>query len=58
MFERDGCVWCARWDRDVGPIYDKTDEAKLLPLRRINLDRAKPTNLTLPRRCGSRRPSW
>ena len=38
MFERDGCVWCQRWDRDVGPIYDKTDEAKLLPLRRINID--------------------
>jgi len=39
MYERAGCVWCARWDRDVGPVYDKTDEAKLLPLRRIDLDR-------------------
>jgi thioredoxin-related protein len=47
MFERDGCVWCARWDRDVGPIYPKTDEAKLLPLRRINLDRAKDQALAL-----------
>ncbi|MBI5131333.1 MAG: thioredoxin fold domain-containing protein [Rhodopseudomonas palustris] len=47
MFERDGCVWCARWDRDVGPIYDKTDEAKLLPLRRVNIDRDKPANLAL-----------
>jgi hypothetical protein len=41
MFERDGCVWCARWDRDVGPVYSKTDEAKVLPLRRINIDHAK-----------------
>jgi thioredoxin-related protein len=42
MFERDGCVWCQRWDHDVGPIYGKTDEAKRLPLRRINID--TPTN--------------
>ncbi|WP_205512132.1 thioredoxin family protein [Rhodopseudomonas sp. BR0M22] len=47
MFERDGCVWCARWDRDVGPIYPKTDEAKLLPLRRINIDHAKDPGLGL-----------
>jgi hypothetical protein len=47
MFERAGCVWCARWDHDVGPIYPKTDEAKLLPLRRINLDSAKDPNLAL-----------
>lgn len=47
MFERDGCVWCARWDRDVGPIYPKTDEAKLLPLRRINIDHDKDSGLGL-----------
>ncbi|MFL9502586.1 thioredoxin fold domain-containing protein [Rhodopseudomonas palustris] len=47
MFERDGCVWCARWDRDVGPIYPKTDEAKLLPLRRINIDHDKNAGLGL-----------
>ncbi|WP_107346043.1 thioredoxin fold domain-containing protein [Rhodopseudomonas palustris] len=47
MFERDGCVWCARWDRDVGPIYPKTDEAKLLPLRRINIDHDKDPGLGL-----------
>ncbi|RED36121.1 thioredoxin-like protein [Rhodopseudomonas thermotolerans] len=47
MFERDGCVWCARWDRDVGQIYPKTDEARLLPLRRINMDHAKEPGLGL-----------
>ena len=25
MFRRDGCPWCARWDREIGPIYPKTD---------------------------------
>lgn len=47
MFERAGCVWCQRWDREIAPIYDKTDEAKLLPLRRIDVDRDKPTDLAL-----------
>jgi hypothetical protein len=36
MFERDGCVWCQRWDREIGPVYDKTAEARVLPLRRID----------------------
>lgn len=39
MYERAGCVWCARWDRDIAPVYHKTPEAKLLPLRRVNLDK-------------------
>lgn len=39
MFERDGCPWCQRWNKDVGAAYDKTQEAKRLPLRRVNLDR-------------------
>jgi thioredoxin-related protein len=47
MFERDGCVWCQRWDHDVGPIYGKTDEAKLLPLRRINIDTQANQNVEL-----------
>ena len=38
IFERDGCVWCQRWHRDVGASYGKTDEAKVLPLRRVNMD--------------------
>jgi thioredoxin-related protein len=47
MFERDGCVWCQRWDHDVGPIYGKTDEAKRLPLRRINIDTQANQNVEL-----------
>lgn len=38
MFERDGCAWCQRWDREVGPVYGKTAEASVLPLRRVNTD--------------------
>jgi thioredoxin-related protein len=47
MFERDGCVWCARWNREIAPVYDKTDEARLLPLRRIDMDRDKSPGVTL-----------
>ena len=24
MFRRDGCSWCAKWDREIAPIYPKT----------------------------------
>ena len=47
MFERAGCVWCQRWDREIAPIYNKTDEAKVLPLRRVDVDQDKTTDVTL-----------
>lgn len=47
MFERAGCVWCQRWDRAIAPIYGKTDEAKLLPLRRIDIDRQSADGIIL-----------
>jgi thioredoxin-related protein len=47
MFEREGCVWCQRWDREIGSIYHKTAEAKLLPLRRINTESQAARDITL-----------
>lgn len=47
MFERRGCIWCARWDREVAPIYGKSDEAQRLPLRRIDLDHTRKPDVTL-----------
>ena len=47
VFERDGCPWCQRWNREVGAVYDKTDEAKRLPLRRVNLGRGTAQGLRL-----------
>ena len=47
MFERAGCPWCERWNREVGSLYGKTAEAKLLPLRRINIDTNTPQGLRL-----------
>lgn len=50
MFEREGCVWCAQWDREIAPIYGKTDEAKAFPLRRVDADsrQAAPVLLSQP----------
>lgn len=47
MFERAGCIWCQRWDREIAPIYGKTDEARRLPLRRIDIGLGEPTGLAL-----------
>jgi len=46
MVEQDGCPWCAVWNRDVAPIYAKTAEGKIAPLRRINLHEPLPADLT------------
>ena len=45
MFEEKGCVWCARWDREIAPIYPKTPEAEMAPLRRVDLDAPLPDDL-------------
>ncbi len=39
MYSRAGCPYCAAWDREIGPIYDKADVSRRAPLRRIDLDR-------------------
>jgi hypothetical protein len=45
MFEEAGCAWCARWDAQVGAVYDKTDEARRAPLRRVGLHDPRPADL-------------
>lgn len=45
MFEQQACPFCADWNRHVGRIYAKTDEAKVLPLRRVDIDVARPADL-------------
>ena len=42
MYRRDGCPWCQAWDREVGPIYGKTDLGRRIPLRMVDLDRERP----------------
>ena len=46
MFESEGCDWCEAWDEDIGVAYDKTSEAKIVPLRRVDLDDDRPADLS------------
>ena len=45
MFEERGCFWCARWNEEIAPIYPKTAEAKIAPLRRVDLHAPRPNDL-------------
>lgn len=45
MFEQAGCPWCARFDREIAPIYGKTAEGRRAPLRRVDIARPLPPNL-------------
>ena len=47
MFRRDGCPWCALWDREIGPIYAKTDVGRRVPLRMVDLDRGRTGGLRI-----------
>jgi len=45
VFETAGCPHCARWNREIAPIYPKTDEGKRAPLRRVDLAVPRPADL-------------
>lgn len=45
MFQQPGCPYCHAWDGDIGAGYANTDEAKRLPLRRIELEDPRPPDL-------------
>jgi hypothetical protein len=49
-FEQKGCVWCQRFDREIVPAYDKTDEGKRAPLRRVDIANPQPADLAFVRR--------
>jgi hypothetical protein len=49
MFEQVGCSYCARWTREIGPIYPLTTEGKAAPLRRIDIHDPLPDDITLTR---------
>ena len=49
MVEETGCMWCARWDEEIGPIYPKTPEGRTAPLRRLDIHAAPHKSLTFAR---------
>ena len=50
MVEQPGCVYCQRWDAEIGPAYPKTDEGKFAPLIRADLREGPPDGITYARR--------
>ena len=45
MFEQAGCAWCEAFDREIAPIYRKTEEGRRAPLRRVDIARKLPSDL-------------
>jgi thioredoxin-related protein len=45
MFEQAGCEWCAAFDREIAPIYPKTEEGRRAPLRRVDIAQPLPQDL-------------
>ena len=50
MAEEPGCMWCARWNEEIAPIYPKTGEGAAAPLRRMNIQEPTPSDIVLDRR--------
>src|SRR5476651_1964909 len=46
MFEQAGYAWCEAFDREIAPIYGKTEEGLRAPLRRVDTTHAVPGDLT------------
>jgi len=42
MAEEPGCYWCAKWNDEIAPIYPKTAEGRIVPLRRYDLHSDAP----------------
>lgn len=49
MAEEPGCIWCARWNSEIGPIYEKTGEGAAAPLRRVDISQPLPDDIALAR---------
>ena len=47
MFEQEFCPWCEAWEQEIGPIYPKTAEGRLLPLRRLDIGDPVPAEIRL-----------
>ncbi len=45
MYKSALCSWCKAWEKDIGSFYGKTDEAKMLPLRRLDIKKPVPKDI-------------
>jgi hypothetical protein len=49
LFEAADCVWCEAWDTEIGEIYPKAAEARIAPLRRVDIHDERPADLVAVR---------
>ncbi len=49
MVEQPGCAYCAAWDDQIAPAYDKTEEGRFAPLVRADLHMGPPEGITYAR---------
>ncbi|MTH34898.1 SoxS protein [Paracoccus limosus] len=49
MVRRKGCVYCAQWDREIGPVYGQHPEGRAAPLFMVDVDGPYPDGLALDR---------
>ncbi len=49
MVEQPGCIWCARWQEEVGPVYPLTEEGKRAPILVQQLRDDLPEGVTVDR---------
>ncbi|SMH42385.1 hypothetical protein SAMN05661107_1336 [Maritimibacter sp. HL-12] len=50
MFEQAGCIYCTRWNREIGVAYPNTEQGMLAPLTRFDLRDALPDDISITRR--------
>lgn len=49
MVEQPGCIYCAQWNAEIGPIYPRSAEGAAAPLRRVQLRDPLPDGVTVER---------
>ena len=50
MAEENGCLWCAKWNEEVGGEYPITAEGKAAPLHRVDIHGDMPEGMTFKSR--------
>ena len=49
MFEQAGCIYCMRWDSEIGPAYPNTEQGEIAPLTKLNIRDELPDGIELDR---------
>ncbi|AUH35361.1 SoxS protein [Paracoccus tegillarcae] len=50
MVEERGCIYCARWDAEIGPGFAGSAEGRTAPLMRVDIDGPWPDGIVLASR--------